>query len=203
VQKRNIKIGAFVASMAGTAALVGGAVVGTGAYFEDSKTGNTITGTMGSIQIEGHDGTGQNNLDAVFQNMLPGEAHSKTLRYSNTGLNNEDVYIQFDPTALSALNDLGTYGEVHVSSNGTEIFGSKNLNDNYPCGTPGNPGVPDLCALPAQLKLADNVEPGHTGSFAFSFTPGAKFKNNQGMPVLNLPYTLVATQHGINPGQQG
>jgi hypothetical protein len=202
VQKRNMKIAAFVASMAGTAALVGGAVVGTGAYFEDSKTGNTVTGTMGSIQIEGHDGTGQNSLDAVFTNMLPGEAHSKTLRYSNTGLNNEDVYIQFDPAATHALNQLGRFGEMHVLSNGTEIFGSKNLNDN---GATCPAGTADCNPLPTQLKLGDNVEPGHTGSFTVSFTPGAKFKNPAlyGQQLLNLPYTLVATQHGINPGQQG
>jgi hypothetical protein len=203
VQKRNMKIAAFVASMAGTAALVGASVIGTGAYFSDTKADNHVTGTMGSIKVVGLDGTGANNLDAVFQNMLPGDANSKTLRYSNTGLNNQDVWIKFDADKLHALNQLGTYGEVHISSNGTEIFGSKNLNDGYPCGTPGNAGAPDVCPVPAELKLADNLEPGHTGSFTFSFTPGAKFKNPalMGQQLLDLDYDLIATQHGITPAQ--
>ena len=74
--------------------------MGTGAYFSDTKANNHITGTLGSIQIEGHDGSGANDLDVVFTNMLPGETHSKTLRYSNTGNNPQDVWVVFKGAGL-------------------------------------------------------------------------------------------------------
>ena len=82
---RKAKAAGFIGTVALTGGLLASAVVGTGAYFSDTQANNHITGTMGSIQIEGHDGSGTNNLDAVFTDMLPGEMNSKTLRYSNTG----------------------------------------------------------------------------------------------------------------------
>ena len=136
---RKTKVVGFLGTVALTGGLVASAVAGTGAYFSDTKANNHITGTMGSIQIQGHDGSGANNLDSVFTNMLPGQSQSTTLRYSNTGANDEDVWIVFNnPTKLHALNQLGTYGEVHVASNGGEKFASQNLNDGYACGTAGN-----------------------------------------------------------------
>ena len=198
---RKTKVVGFLGTVALTGGLVASAVAGTGAYFSDTKANNHITGTMGSIQIQGHDGSGASNLDSVFTNMLPGEAKSSTLRYSNTGANDEDVWIVFNnPTKLHALNQLGTYGEVHVASNGTDRFASKNLNDGYDCGTPGTAGAPDLCAVPKMIKLADALQPGHTGDFSFSFKPGEKFKNIQGQQLLDLDYDLVATQVGLQPG---
>lgn len=198
---RKTKVVGFLGTVALTGGLVASAVAGTGAYFSDTKANNHITGTMGSIQIQGHDGSGANNLDSVFTNMLPGEAKSTTLRYSNTGANDEDVWIVFNNTTkLHALNQLGTYGEVHVGANGSEKFASQNLNDGYTCGTPGNAGVPDVCALPSKIKLADALQPGHTGDFSFSFKPGEKFKNAQGQQLLDLDYDLVATQVGVQPG---
>jgi len=198
---RKTKIVGFLGTVALTGGLVASAVAGTGAYFSDTKANNHITGTMGSIQIQGHDGSGTNNLDSVFTNMLPGQAQSTTLRYSNTGANDEDVWIVFsNATKLHALNQLGTYGEVHVASNGGERFASKNLNDAYPCGTPGNAGVPDICALPDKIKVADALQPGHTGDFSFSFKPSEKFKDVQNAQLLDLDYDLVATQVGVQPG---
>ncbi len=198
---RTTKVVGFLGTVALTGGLVASAVAGTGAYFSDTKANNHITGAMGSIQIQGHDGSGANSLDSVFTNMLPGEAKSATLRYSNTGANDEDVWVVFtNATKLKALNQLGTYGEVHVASNGTERFGSQNLNDAYPCGTPGTNGAPTLCALPKMIKVADALQPGHTGDFSFSFKPGQAFKNVQGAQLLDLDYDLVATQVGVQPG---
>lgn len=198
------RIAGFTVALGATASLVGFAATSTGAYFTDAKTG-TVSGTMGSIKITGTDGAGANNTDISFANMLPGEQQSKTVGYTNSGANPEDVWVVFPQSALGdfnhstdtgLVNDLGHYGEIHVDSNGTEIFGSTNLNDDPvscpPAGTDCNP-------LPHMLKLADNVAPGTSGNWTFAFTPGAKFKGNAGLPVLNLPYTLVATQHGIAP----
>jgi hypothetical protein len=202
---RKAKVAGFLGTVAVTGGLLASAVVGTGAYFQDTKANNHITGTMGSIQIQGHDGSGANSLDAVFTNMLPGETQSTTLRYSNTGVNDQDVWLVFKGTDLgtgdgkTGINSLGTYGEVHVASNGGEKFASQNLNDNNttcPAGT----GSPACMPLPSKIKLADALEPGHTGDFSFSFKPSQKFKSVQLAQLLNLGYDLVATQVGVQPG---
>ena len=88
---RKTKVAGFLGTVAVTGGLLASAVVGTGAYFSDTVENNHITGTMGSIQVEGHDGTGDNNLDAAFADMLPGETKSAKFRYSNTGKNAQDV----------------------------------------------------------------------------------------------------------------
>ena len=200
-----IRIAGFVGSLGATAALVGAAASGTGAYFTDAKPGN-ISGTMGSIRITAYDGGGTSATDIAFTDMLPGEGQVKTVRYQNTGKNTEDVWLVFNQADLGdfnshtdtgKVNDMGHFGEIHVSSNGTEVFGSKNLNDDAtscpPAGTDCNP-------LPAKIKLADGVTPGTVGGFAFSFTPGANTGNwGQEATRLNLGYQLVATQHGIAP----
>ena len=49
------------------------------------------------------------------------------------------------------------------------------------------------------LKLDDSLAPGSSGSMTFAFTPSAKFKNVANAQLLNLGYSLVATQHGITP----
>jgi hypothetical protein len=197
-----LRVGGFIGSAAVTAGLVGAAVTGTGAYFSDAKSG-TITGTMGSIAIAGSNGSA-NDLGITFDKMLPGEAQSKTITFQNTGSNNQDVWVVFDQDDLGdgngtkGLNSLGTYGEVHVKANGTEIFGSANLNDRASTCAPGE-GNPACNPLPHMLKLASNVPSQEGGSMEFTFKPGAKFKSYMNMPVLNLDYKLVATQVGISP----
>ena len=199
------RVAGFTVALGATATLASFAATGTGAYFSDAKSGNTIAGTMGSIAITGHDGAGVNNLDINFANMLPGEPSSKTVSFTNTGNNPEDVWVVFDQADLgthdgqTGLNSLGTFGEAHVASNGTEIFGSKNLNDNAASCPPGS-GPPPVCnPLPHMLKLDDSLAPGSGGSMTFAFTPSAKFKNVENLQLLHLGYTLVATQHGITP----
>lgn len=201
------RIAGFTVALGATASLVGFAATSTGAYFSDAKTGNTIAGTMGSIKIAGHDGSGPNNLGISFANMLPGEQQAKTVGFTNTGDNAEDVWVVFPQSALGdfdhstdtgLVNDLGTYGEIHVDSNGSEIFGSANLNDD-PNTCPPGVGTPACNPLPHMLKLDENLAPGSSANWTFAFTPGAKFKGNADQAVLNLPYTLVATQHGIAP----
>jgi hypothetical protein len=200
-KSKTVRISAFIGALGASAALIGAAVSGTGAYFQGTTDQAHITGTMGTIKIEGVGG-----LDVVFDKMLPGEAQNKTVEYRSTGANDEDVWLVFtnpaqvgDGSGNVGINQLGTFGEIHISSNGVEKFASANLNDRYPCGTPGNTGVPTVCPLPTKIKLADNVHPDQHGVFNFSFKPSEKFKSNQGLPVLGLDYKLVATQHGIDP----
>jgi hypothetical protein len=199
------RVAGFTVALGATATLASFAATGTGAYFSDAKTGNTIAGTMGSIAITGHDGQGPHHLDISFADMLPGDAASKTVGFTNTGNNPEDVWVVFNQKDLgthdgqTGLNSFGTFGEVHVASSGTAIFGSKNLNDDAATCPPGAGPAPVCNPLPHMLKLDSNLAPGASGSMTFAFTPSAKFKSVQNVELLHLGYTLVATQHGIAP----
>lgn len=204
------------ATLAALAALVVAATGMTGAYFSDTHHG-AITGNLGSIKVTPSGGTGADSTDFTFTNMLPGEPQTATIQYQNTGLDNEDVWLVFDnATALSALNNLGTYGEVHVTTD-HELFGSKNLNDrSSTCG----PFSPSGCwPLPSQIKIGSNIAPTAGGFVKFTFNYAGKLKDPaaEGAPFniypvpdqntvnaadgtgSGLPYELVATQVGQTP----
>jgi hypothetical protein len=213
-----LSIAASVALLGGTAFLASGA---TGAYFSDTHAGN-IAGTIGNIHITPFGGSGADRTDLSFANLLPGEAQTVKLNYTNSGSAPEDVYIVFNnATALSALNNLGTYGEAHLSANGTALFDSVNLNDrSNSCG----PFSPAGCwPLKPQYLIASNVAAGASGDVSFTFNYAGKLKGQaaagapaplwNSYPVIGqtnintadglgsgLPYQIVATQHGITPG---
>ncbi len=213
-----LSIAASVALLGGTAFLASGA---TGAYFSDTHDGN-ISGTVGNIHVSPFGGGGANGTDLAFTNMLPGVAQTVKLKYQNTGSARQDVYIVFNnATALGALNDLGHYGEAHLSANGTALFDSANLKDSPSCGA----FAPAGCwPLKSQYLIASNVAPGGIGDISFSFNYTGKLKAQapagaaapvwntypaaDGQAVVNpadgtgsgLPYQIVATQHGITPG---
>jgi len=214
-----LSIAASVALLGGTAFLASGA---TGAYFSDTHAGK-ISGTVGNIHVSPSGGGGAKGTDLAFSNLLPGVAQTVKLNYTNTGSDPQDVYIVFyNATALGALNDLGSYGEAHLSANGVSLFDSANLKD-----TAGSCGAfsPTGCwPLKSQYLLASNLPAGGTGgvSFKFSYTgklhdqapagaPAAAWNTYpaaDGQAVVNsndgkgsgLPYQIVATQHGITPG---
>ncbi len=126
---QRVRAGAFVATLGAAVALMLLGFGATGAYFSDTSDG-AITGTIGSIRIVTAGGSGIDGMNFTFNNLLPGEPQTATVTYYNSGANPQDVWLKFpNATALSALNTLGTYGEIHVVSNGTEIFASANLND--------------------------------------------------------------------------
>ena len=217
-----VSIAASVALLGGTAFLASGA---TGAYFSDTHSGN-ISGTIGNIHVRPSGGSGTDSTDLAFTNLLPGVAQTVKLNYTNTGSDPQDVYIVFNnATALSALNDLGRYGEVHLSANGTALFDSANLDDHLVPGVHCSTFDPSGCwPLKSQYLLASNLAPGATGNVSFSFNYTGKLKDQapagapaaawntypatDGQFTINaadgkgagLPYEIVATQHGITPG---
>jgi hypothetical protein len=224
---RGVALAASIALLGGAAFVASGS---TGAYFSDTKAG-TISGTIGSIKIEASGGIG-NGTNFTFANMLPAVSQTVKVNYKNTGANAQDVWIVFNnATALSALNTLGRYGEVHLSANGTALFNSQNLNDN---ANPEHCVVlsPSGCwPLAKQYKVASNVVPNGGGSVSFSFNYSKKLESGEGaawngypisagqyVPITNkdgqttvnegdgtgygLPYQIVATQHDIEPGQK-
>jgi hypothetical protein len=213
---RLLALGGSVAAIGGLAVTASGA---TGAYFSQSVPG-TISGTLGSISVATSGGNGDNAQDFSWSNILPGVPNQAVVNYQNTSINNEDVYLVFqNKTALSALNNLGTYGEVHISTAGTgttnaEVFGSKNLNDNsVSCGG----FTPSGCwPVPNVVPVATNIGAGATGAVTFAFNYAGKLGNgSQGgqfnlYPVpgqqnpgtsaaftnAGLPYEIVAVQTG-------
>jgi len=197
----------------------------TGAYFSDTHQGN-VTGAVGSIKVTGSGGTGTSNIDLNFTGLLPGTPQTVKAGYQNTGLSPQDVWVVFNnPDALHALNDLGRYGEFHVSANGTALFDSANLSDDQDdpahlsCGTLAPTGC---WPVPKMVKLASNVAPSATGTVSFTFgytaykggisaqtTAGGGAWNSYPVPTVpvpnpvvvgsGLPYQLVATQVGQTP----
>ncbi|MHB8564370.1 MAG: hypothetical protein ACYDDA_10605, partial [Acidiferrobacteraceae bacterium] len=81
-------------------------------------------------------------------------------------------------TALSALNNLGSYGEVHISYSGPgevnsgDIFDSANLDDN-PAGC-GSFSPSGCWPLLSQYKIATNLASGASGTITFSFSYPSK-----------------------------
>src|SRR5665213_1713003 len=115
LKMRVVTLAVSVALLGGTALVASGQ---TGAYFSDSHAG-AITGSIGSIAIT----PDTNSL--VFYNLLPGTSQTVTEHYQNTGSSPQDVWLTFDnPTALSALNNLGRYGSVVISSGGQGAVGN-------------------------------------------------------------------------------
>ena len=194
---------------AGSLALVATGLVasvnGSLAYFSDSQP-STLTGSVGSIK------GAVSSTTLAFDNLLPGEVQTVGARQTNTGRNNQDVWVVFtNPDALHALNNLGTFGEFHVKANGEQKFDSANLNDNS--GNGCGPLSPAGCwPLPQKLKLASNIGPGAVVDFSFSFGYASKLQtqspsgggvwNPYPLPVPNasgLPYSIVETQVGQQP----
>ncbi|WP_156109725.1 hypothetical protein [Cryobacterium sp. MLB-32] len=198
----------------------------TGAYFTDTAQGQ-VSGTVGSIKVAGTDGTGTDSLGLTFTNLLPGTPQTVTSRYTNTGLNNQDVWVVFNnPEALHALNDLGTYGEFHLAANGTALLDSTNLSDgksnvavtDNTCG-PFGPSAGLCNPLLPSYKLASDMAPGVSGNVSFTFAYAGKLvkqseagggtwnafpvaQKNQPAPTIagyGLPYQIVATQVGQTP----
>lgn len=177
VKTRGLALLATVALLGGTAWIASGT---TGAYFSDTHTGS-IAGTIGSIQVHVDGGSSTTAPRLTFDKMLPGVSQTVQVSYKNTGVNHQDVWIVFNnATALSALNNLGTYGQASLSANGVGLFQSSNLSDNQlRCGTFGHGFAADgttlLCwPLLAQYKVASDVAPGAGGSVSFSFNYASK-----------------------------
>src|SRR5574340_168667 len=195
----------LIVVVAAMVALVGATVLTTGAYFTDSHPGQ-YTGTFGnvSVSVDGH-GTGTDNLQLDWPNMLPSIWNNSTISVTNTGTATESIWLVFDNANLewSSLNTLGSYGEWYVSGHYYT-----NLNNVYAQGTPsafinacGDAAGP-ISYLPHVNSLG-NLASGGSANYQVSFRYTACFSNNaaQGQPAFANPlkFAIVATQNGILP----
>ena len=159
---------------------------------------------------------------------MPGEPQTITINYQNTGTGPEDIYLTFpNVPALHALNNLGTYGELHIAdSSSGPVFDSANLNDGRTVAPPApnscGPFSPAGCwPLPTAVLVRSNLPVGGTGSATFTFAYAGKLSGNvsgvwnsypaapptgeafgadaAGPAGAGLPYNVVATQVGHTP----
>lgn len=215
---KTVRIGAFLATMAGATALVGAAATSTGAYFTDTHAG-TINGTFGKIALRvdnvtvptGDSATGTDDLAIQWNNMLPGQDKTVTFKVTNITNNAESIWLAFDNSnnEWANINTLGSFGDAKINSpNINQDY--NNLNNLYPEGTPPNPGQKNSCGdpepaiayLPAENHVMD-LAPGASGTFTFSFGFTACLSANalQGNTAFAAPllYDIIATQPGITP----
>lgn len=179
-----------------------------------------------TVKIDPSGGSGPDSMDIAFHNLLPGSPQTVSVNYRNTGNVAESVWVRFpNSTALSALNTLGRYGSIHLSSTGGgsigDVFDSTDLNDNtQTCGVFSKTGC---WPLQQRYLIADSLAPGQSGSFSISFefasaysaqptsnatagwnpypTAGQTTVNKSDGTGTGLPYEIVAVLPGYIPGQ--
>jgi hypothetical protein len=192
-KSRAVRVAGFVGALGASAALVGFAATGTGAYFSDSHTGS-INASTGSVKVNIAPGDGNLN----FTNLLPGAYQDQQISYQSTGTGNEDVWLVFPTTGGSnpggnpseaftgysgdgGGGGLGRYGHLAINAP-AGTFTSYNLNGRNPSDT-----VSQVCGVDAN---------GHGGSNA-----QAASKND---PTL-IPYcaapTAILLSSNMAPGQ--
>jgi hypothetical protein len=181
-----MKVGAVGTALAVTGGLAVIASGTTGAFFSETQPG-TVTGTIGAVHVL------TSNTTFAWTNMMPGEQKSATVNFTNTGTGPQDFYLVFpNGPALHALNNLGSFGEVHVVGGvvggqaGTmlDLFDSTNLQDGRTkenqnsCGDVFSPRIdttPHGCwPLPDKLKIAGTVDVGARVSVSFTFNYAGK-----------------------------
>ncbi|HEX4433063.1 MAG TPA: hypothetical protein VHZ96_27560, partial [Frankiaceae bacterium] len=154
-KSRAVRVAGFVGALGASAALVGFAATGTGAYFSDSHPG-AINASTGSVKVNVNPADGNLN----FTNLLPGEYQTQQVQYQATGTGSEDIWLVFpttggaggtNPSELftgnpsdAAGGGLGRFGHLAVDAPAGS-FTSYNLNNpgtgshsGSTCGIDGN-----------------------------------------------------------------
>lgn len=219
-----LKLGGFVGTAGLTAALVGFAVSGTGAYFTDSADG-TFSANSGHLTLS----TTETALS--FADLVPGTDKTMDVTYHVDTTGPADVWLVFDPStagyqgfsgpkdpnALVPDGGLGRYGHFAVSvGSGGPLFQSYNLASgtsgaSCPVNANGHGGsaqkatsptdTPPYCAVPTAIKLSSNLTTGQGGTVHLTFgLTGRQTQQNQ--VEWTVPYKIVATQAGVRPDAQ-
>jgi hypothetical protein len=210
-----LRITGFFGALCASAALVGFAATGTGAYFTDSHDGAINAGT-GHIRVD----VSPANLQLSFDNLLPGEYQTQRVDYAaHPSGGTEDIWLVFpnDSTADAFIHTpqagatpLGRYGHFEssnltLSPSGYNSADSCAIDANGEGGSaqtatdPSDHGVP-YCAPRRAILLQSGMHEGE-GGFAnveFGFTKILTAPQNAPTTQV-VKYKIVATQHGINP----
>jgi hypothetical protein len=224
-KSKAVRVVGFVGALGASAALVGFAATGTGAYFTDSHNGS-INASTGSVKLNISPADGK----LTFSDLLPGEDKTQTLNYQAAGTGAEDIWLVF-PTDGSAEafvgqahdtagGGLGRYGHFKLNSPAGD-FESYNLNnaDNPPLASDPNPAhcgidpnghggsnaqivapsdILPYCAPANEILLQSGMTYGQAGAAQITFGFTKKLRSQAGAPM-TVSYKVVATQAGIRP----
>jgi hypothetical protein len=218
-KNKTTRIVAFVGTLGASAALVGTAATSTGAYFTDREAG-TVAGSTGRLQV---DKNSDYSLD--FGNLVPGEYQTREVGYKTTSSSNEDIWLRFPSGAAYSKftgekggadhpdGGLGRYGHFVVKNDaGQQLFSSWNLQNESKgvsgCANGNGHGsnqppvnradTPGYCGVPEYMLLESDVPSGTQGKFTMTFGVTGRWTAQQ-VPVLDVPFEVVATQHGVRP----
>lgn len=168
--KRGALLVTAAVALVGAAIAIGITTGNTGATFQSTENGN-ISGTLATVYIDAAGGPTSLNLHFA-QPMAPDVDQTVSYALVNDGTIRADAWMTIpNLTALSALNNLGTYAYMKITFGSTTVFGSTNLNDHPTC-PPGSTSAahPEPCAaLPSKLLLKANVAPGAGGTVKITF----------------------------------
>jgi hypothetical protein len=222
-KNKTTRIAAFIGTLGASATLIGMAATNTGAYFTDSESGQ-IAGQTGHLTVDQRGGSYNLNFD----NLVPGEYKDRTVAYHTGGDTNEDIWLYFPAGtqygaftgakgAVDSYSDggMGRFGHFAVKDNaGNPQFSSYNL-QNQADGTSGcadanghgsgpqatsETNTPPFCGVPHYMLLESNLPSGSDRSFTMTFgVTGKQTEQGQYAPPANVPFQVVATQHGVRP----
>ena len=222
-KSKAVRVAGFVGALGASAALVGFAATGTGAYFSDSHTGS-INASTGAVALNVSPSDGK----LYFTNLLPGEYQTQNIDYTAAGSGLEDVWmvIPTDGTAEAlvgkpddaAHGGLGRYGHFAVQAPAGS-FTSYNLSDRAnsdpngsycPVDGEGHGGsgqvasstsdILPYCAPVNAILLSNGLTYGQSARATVTFGFTGLLKNGQNGPLGQVAaYKIVATQHGIRP----
>jgi len=223
------RLGGFVGTAGLTAALVGFAVSGTGAYFTDSAAG-TMAANSGHLTL-----TTSGSTALSFADLVPGTDKTNSIGYTVDTNGPSDVWLVFDPTSkgyqgftgagTSSIvpgGGLGRYGHFAVSVNsGPALFQSYNLSLD-PNGNGAHPNGSGGCFIDgnghggsAQKATVTETHPPYCGvptdiKLSSGLTNGQSatvhltfgltgLQVDQNQTEWTVPFKIVATQAGVRP----
>ena len=194
-KSKAVRVVGFVGALGASAALVGFAATGTGAYFTDIHNGS-INASTGSVHLNVSPGDGV----LTFADLLPGEDKTQTITYTAAGTGAEDVWLVFPTTPSGNTNpseaftgNPGDGGTGPGGAGGLGRYGHFGLNsaagtfDSYNLNNPANPADPARCWIDVN---------GHGGSSAQISAPGDI------LPYC-APANAILLQSGLTYGQTG
>jgi hypothetical protein len=228
IKKKTARVAAFVGTLGASAALIGMAATNTGAYFTDSENGN-LSASSGHLQVDKNSDynlnfdnlvpgeyktrevgykTDSSTPEDIWLKFPAGVDYGKFTGAKNVpdpgGNNNVDGW---------ADGGLGRFGHFEVARNdGTTVFSSWNL-QNQPNGTSGcgdsnghgsntppadRDATPAYCGVPHYILLDSNVPSLTQAKFTMTFGATGRW-TGQSLPVANVPFQVVATQHNVRP----
>jgi predicted ribosomally synthesized peptide with SipW-like signal peptide len=224
-----VRVAGFFGALCASAALVGVAAGGTGAYFTDSHDG-TINATTGRIQVNVDPANGALN----YTDLLPGEYQSQRINYTAQPRGGtEDIWLVFPGNAdgsdaftqvsTPGPTPLGRYGHFGLTSSAGASFISNNLsldpaaggsyNTGESCSIDGNghggstqtasdpsDHTVKYCAPMKAILLQSNMGAGEAGYADLSFGFTKILTAPQNTNLGTVEkFKVVATQHGVRP----